>query len=144
MDPVVCMQNRERFHAAGVAHNSVDVAGELGISISYAEQLLRGSKPISAPIRAKLDALIAAKANGPVESPYVLEHGEIKERVEQVEVDLPKPSSPTSAVFVGDAANRYQIQEMPIGFFKVVSVAAMTRDRSIAERICDLLNKEGG
>ena len=124
-DPMRQMTIREHLRPAGIKPYMADVAEKLDISHSYADQLLRGSKPISAPLQSKLDALIAAKANGP-------------QYVEQVELDLDlNPVKASKSRFIID-------HDHETDTCHIVEVIAEVRGYEQAKRICDLLNKEGG
>lgn len=118
----------ELAHRAGIGTlNSLAIAEALEISTSYVAKLRSGSDPLRPPVRAKLDALIAAKANGPepVESKHVLEHGEIRERVEQFEVDLqaPQPMPRRTKYQVIKVFDGYAVVENPIAVFRGLSWA---------------------
>ena len=97
--------NREAFVNAGLydplRHNtSADrIREELNCGEVYVIQLLRGDKPLSGKIRAKLDALIAAKANDSlvhrtIGLQAIIDEADdsIEPSREQVEVDLPAES----------------------------------------------------
>ena len=66
-----------------------EIATALEISGDYARQLRDGKHKISAPIRAKLDTLIAAKGDGPVDQAIIDEADDsVEPSREQFEVDL--------------------------------------------------------
>ncbi len=129
--------NRDAFSLAGLADENLSTS--LDISQSYVDQLLSGSKPISGPIRAKLDALIAAKANGP-------------EKVEQFEADLqPSPVlTPTNELSSWcepadlPPASDYAVIDATDGTAVLVEILARFNNHTAARKICQKLNKEGG
>ena len=116
---------QDLMRQTGVELSGRGMSEALGIGQPYASDLWNGNHPISKPIRAKLKALIAAKANG------------APEFVEQVEVDLPKPLiEPRKEL-------RYQL--LPgVDKYRIIEVIAVVPDADQAHRLCDLLNKESG
>lgn len=145
-NPALAARNRDAFSEAGLS--DANMVSALGISPSYADQLLAGSKPISAPIRGKLAALIAAKANGPAESPYVLEHGEIRERadfpaeiIDQADDAVEPAGSYLNRLVIGTG---YRVEGVPGGGYRITQTVAECVDQSFARAICDLLNGEKG
>lgn len=111
------------------------IAAILGISISYVDQLWRGSNAISAPIRKKFEE-IAAKANGP---------GEL---LEQFEVDLPAHPKvlPVIDTPVGKLARTGYLVDPnnETGEYRIIRIVANCPDYHTACELCDLLNKEAG
>lgn len=126
----------ELAHRAGIGTlNSLAIAEALEISTSYVAKLRSGAEPLRPPVRAKLDALIAAKADGPAESPYVLEHGEFGER-DPVEVDMQAPQP------MPVRRPKYQVIKVSDGYAVVENPIAVFRGLSWAEEYAHWLNEQ--
>lgn len=125
---------------AGLAPHDVEGTAEaLEISVDYAKQLRAGRHKITAPIRGKLDALIAAKANGP---------DPVEQDIIDQADDAVEPAEPT-----GDDLKYYLEGPTDDGGWNVVrrkqwvvehKMIARTWSKGDANKICDLLNKERG
>jgi len=148
--------NREAFVNAGLydplRHNtSADrIREELNCGEVYVIQLLRGDKPLSGKIRAKLDALIAAKANDSlvhrtIGLQAIIDEADdsIEPSREQVEVDLqaPQPMPRRTKYQVIKVFDGYAVVENPIAVFRGLSWA-----EEYAHWLNDQINrgKEGG
>jgi len=124
-------------HRAGIGTlNSLAIAEALKISTSYVAKLRSGSEPLRPQIRAKLDALIAAKANGP-------------DPVEQFEVDLPagpiltptNEKSHWSEPADLPPASDYAVIDATDGTAVLVEILARFNNHTAARKICQKLNE---
>lgn len=130
-------EDRKRFisdlRAAGLPAgraSSPELAELLGFSVSHIKNLFYGTNRYGSTTKDKLDALIAAKANGP-------------EPVEQFEVDLPEDREPVRAKFPTGAQKFFYIPGFD-GTATVVGEIAQFRSETEAARYVEFLNKEGG
>ena len=135
----------ELAHRAGIGTlNSLAIAEALEISTSYVQKLRSGSEPVRPPVRAKLDALIAGKGDGPVDQAIIDEADDsIEPSREQFEVDLqaPQPMPRRPKYQVIKVFDGYAVVENPIAVFRGLSWA-----EEYAHWLNDQINrgKEGG
>lgn len=127
---------------AGFAHLSYSaLAQRLSVGVPYISQLLRGEKPLSGKIKAKLDALIAARGDGTAEV----------ETVDVAFMTAPHPIlTPTNELSSWcepadlPPASDYAVIDATDGTAVLVEILARFNNHTAARKICQKLNKEAG
>ena len=111
--------------------DQLDLANRLECSLSHLQNLLAGRKPYAGKVKAKLDELIAAKADGPVEVELIVPMLTLTNDLSSMSEPVDLPQLDNYAVI--DAT----------GGTTVVSIFPPSRfSNTAARKICDLLNKE--